>query len=496
MQVDVTVVNPDGQQAHASIELTDEILPSGFAQHMGVGGVTDTAFSYRARTTSAAILQIEYWEESDPIGARLSTGIVTAAADDFTGGERITGLLPDRRYFYQYRVNGGVAGPPSSFRTFPPADVQAIVQFGWASCQTSPTGSPSFASIAARDLDLFVHLGDFGYPGVTDLAVQRANLRAQYAGDFHAHIASRMPVVRTWDDADYGGNHADGGELGKAFARQAFLEYTPVYPLPGPGLWQSVRLGCVELFVLDTRYFRTPSRPRFPDSTAWAVADAGSTSNQIVIRTVDKPPVSNKFAGWYIEDRAGNISRALRFDPATRTLFPDLPMPGMAPGMEFYLRNASFLDMNNLGAAGQLQWLLSGIRNSTAIWKVIASSSVWSPSYKGTDSWGGWPVSNQLEQRYLLKRLAEMNVRNVVVVSGDRHVGAIDNGTNSKLPEATASPLNAQSYSIGGVWSQGIYDRGHCFGTVEATPAQLTMTIRDRFGAPVSQVTPLTLTAA
>src|SRR6185503_4396477 len=86
--------------------------------------------------------------------------------------------------------------------------------------------------------------------------------------------------------------------------------------------------------------------------------------------------------------------------------------------------NKSMLDGNNLGAAGQLQWLKDGLLGSTAKWKVIFSSVVTNPSTKVPDGWGGY----QTEWNDLRNFIVTNQISGVVFISGDLHLAAIDNG--------------------------------------------------------------------
>ena len=51
-------------------------------------------------------------------------------------------------------------------------------------------------------------------------------------------------------------------------------------------------------------------------------------------------------------------------------------------------------------------------------------------------------VYSQADQDSLLAFIASRNIRNVIVLSGDSHTSAIDDGTNAGLPEIMAANLD------------------------------------------------------
>jgi hypothetical protein len=78
--------------------------------------------------------------------------------------------------------------------------------------------------------------------------------------DFVPSILWRMPIARQWDDHDSGLNNLDKNYPDWSLTQQAFLEYTPTYPLPSvtPGIWQQFGYAQADFFVLDCRSQRDP----------------------------------------------------------------------------------------------------------------------------------------------------------------------------------------------------------------------------------------------
>ena len=126
--------------------------------------------------------------------------------------------------------------------------------------------------------------------------------------------------------------------------------------------------------------------------------------------------------------------------------------------------NKSLLDGNNLGTGGQLQWLEDCLLASTARWKIVFTSVVINPTTKCPDGWCGYKT----EWNALKHFVNANNIQNVVFISGELHIGAIDNGVHAGFPEMCVIMVNgsaASSCPTGpfGSWSEGYY-QGACSG--------------------------------
>jgi alkaline phosphatase D len=107
----------------------------------------------------------------------------------------------------------------------------------------------------------------------------------------------------------------------------------------------------------------------------------------------------------------------------------------------------------------QWEWLKAELLASTAPFKMIVSSVPFNPTPEKPDAWFGYEYERQL----VLGWLAENQIRNVFVVSGDIHTGgAIDDGTNAGLPEMNLPTMNLHgehcTAPTAGSWSEGVYD--------------------------------------
>jgi alkaline phosphatase D len=304
----------------------------------------------------------------------------------------VTGLRPGWEYFYRFRVGGDIS-PVGRTRTAPaPGAPVDELAFAFASCQCWYEGFyTAYRHMAAEDLDVVVHLGDYLYEYGVEEGVRNTQLdpsfhretvtlpeyRNRYAltkldADLQAAHAA-CPWIVTWDDHEVENNWA--GEIAepdrdgfpdddpaffqarKAAAFQAHYEHMPLRLPQRPSdttseLYRRLGFGgLLDLHVLDTRSFR---------------------SDQVLDTTTDE-----------------------RHDPA-RTLLGDV----------------------------QERWLLDGTAASRAVWNVLANQTLiaqadHSPAAKrfGSDLWDGYTAA----RGRLLGGLHERGVANPVVLTGDIH---------------------------------------------------------------------------
>ncbi len=308
----------------------------------------------------------------------------------------VTGLEPDRGYWYGFRA-GGVESPIGRTRTAPAAAASpAEVRFAFASCQNYTHGYyTAHAALAKEDLHAVVFLGDYIYEGdargdrVRDYprrgwAFSLADYRDRYATykadkDLQAAHAA-FPWIVTWDDHEVENNYAGGIDLAdpknkqalfeRTNAYQAFYEHMPVRVArpagPSLKLYRSLAFGDLVTFqVLDTRQYRSPEI--------------------LLCADTDVTP-------------SGYCPASL--DPA-RTI---------------------------LGAE-QRSWLLGELASSKAVWNLVTQSVRFaqqdsSPDpvkhrFDGVDNWMGYVA----DQRALIEQFTK--TRNAVVLSGDSHLSFV-----------------------------------------------------------------------
>jgi len=111
--------------------------------------------------------------------------------------------------------------------------------------------------MSALDPHAVVLLGDTPYIDSTDLEFQRTRHGEFVAVPDFSNLVRNKPLYATWDDHDFGRNDTDGRLDGRENSRRAFIEHraNPSYGDGNEGVYTKFRLGGVEVFLLDTRYF-------------------------------------------------------------------------------------------------------------------------------------------------------------------------------------------------------------------------------------------------
>ncbi len=388
----------------------------------------------RVTTDDGGEPQVTWWLEDAGSSGHRQTGATIARADrDWTVAVDVDGLEPGRRYRYGFEALGesSVVGRT---RTLPTDDV-ARLRLGQVSCAKYNAGFfNAFARLAERDdLDAIVHLGDTIYeasntppktqtPGADvgrpfdplheckTLDDYRRRYR-QYRTDPDIQAAhAAHPFICTLDDHEFAdGAWRDGADnhdekndgpwsRRKADAFRARAEWLPVRP-PDPAdpsrVFRTVRFGrLADLFLIDTRTRRDQPIPppdmARPDRTA-----LGPDQKAWLFGELD-----GSTATWRL---LGNPS------VMARTWNDDLPEDVKAA-----LVKVKLIDADGSG-----------------------------PDY---DQWDGYPV----EREEVLARIGGAGPRNVVVLSGDVHVGmaielAVHPGDDPVAVEFVNSSLTSQN---------------------------------------------------
>lgn len=305
----------------------------------------------------------------------------------------LTGLEPDRWYFYRFRLPEAES-PVGRARTTPLPGAGERLRFLFASCQRWEVGYYSAWRHAARaEPDLILHLGDYIYEYQTQsgqnyirthdagAAFTLADYRNRYAlyrlePELQAAHAT-CPWVTTWDDHevvnDYANDRPERENPGQPFlerraaAYKAYYEHMPLRAAQRPSgpnlrLYRTIDYGALARFnLLDDRQYR---------------------SHQVCKRA-DRDGGSNTVGP----------ECAVRLDPSLTML-----------GRE------------------QEAWLTQQLTTSPARWNVLAQQTFmagaeWGGGRYWTDGWDGYPAARQR----LVDVLGSGAVRNPVVIGGDVH---------------------------------------------------------------------------
>ncbi len=287
-------------------------------------------------------------------------------------------------------------------------------------------------TIAGMHPDAVAFIGDTPYIDTTDLAQQRRRYGEFLGQPGMAELLSSVPLYSVWDDHDFGQNDTDGRLKGKERSLQAFKEWhaNPQFGTGDEGVFHRFRVGPMEVFMLDTRWFSRTQR--------CAPSDAADP-------VVEGTALPHEVAGWSLLGRE------------------------------------------------QWRWLRHGLRDSTAPIKVIASGIVFNSSVRPlkTDFWGMYPEEYERLMRTIGETrasgvvLVSGDVHNSRLL---RHPTAALAG--SDLWEVVSSPMHAGVHDSR-LWSRSDWVQEHfshpnmmalLTATIDAADATLRAKFVDKDG--------------
>lgn len=270
--------NHAGRQNVRRRQLQGQAVPTEVAI---VGGVTQTSAIIGFRTDVSGTVQIKYASNKNMKKFVVSNSYTTQAGDDFTGKITLSGLQSAQMYWYRLIVDGVEHNPGTvqKFETFPgpglPVRISiftdAAPYYNGQSANVYESGS---SNPNQDDALLALQIGDFDHSDPQDIAAHRLMHRGlrdiNGAGgvDAATNMFTKMAVAHVYDDHDYCGNDTDGTCNFKNDVLKAYEEYYPTYPRPNPneGIYHSFVIGDAEIFMLDTRFNRTPDTD--PDTSS------------------------------------------------------------------------------------------------------------------------------------------------------------------------------------------------------------------------------------
>ncbi|MFF9805562.1 alkaline phosphatase D family protein [Streptomyces coeruleorubidus] len=308
----------------------------------------------------------------------------------------VSHLDAGRVYYYRFRAGRWVS-PTGRTRTAPdPGSRVPELTLAAVSCQAYHDGYYTpYAHLAADDVDLVLHLGDYlyeyavnpagGQRNYTDrtlpdlfnretLTLEDYRLRyALYKSDpdlSAAHAAH--PFVVTWDDHETENNYADDIPENSVPPEEFLLRRASAYR----AYWENQPL-------------RQPQRPTGPDMRLYRRLHWGRLAQFDVLDT--RQYRSDQAYG----DRA-HVPGPESDDPA-----------------------------RTMTGATQERWLLDGWRSSRALWNVVPQQVLFArrhmdattPSRVSMDAWDGYSAS----RRRVLDGAKAAGVENLMVLSGDVH---------------------------------------------------------------------------
>ena len=354
------------------------------------------------------------WEvsDSDDFATIAASGDETATLER---GHMVHVIVPldQGSWFYRFRV-GQYTSPVGTTRAAPDASVNlAETNFAVANCQNYSNGQyAAHRDLAEHKPDFVVFLGDYIYedPGIpgngdptarVDIGSEPTTLEeyrnryARYKTDPHLQAAHAVcPWFVIWDDHEVENNYAgltpQAAADAPTFPARRFAAYQAWWE------HQPVRL---EPPIAPDKEYRTYRDVHWGDLIDLALLDGRQ----------------------YRTDQAcGDVTLSLD-PPCGEVLDPARTMLGDE----------------------QETWLFDTLAASTANWNVIGNQVVFADAtlngaVLNYDQWDGYP----LERERLLQHLADTNVPNVVVLTGDIHLAAV--AQLRAGDRATGTPVGAE----------------------------------------------------
>ena len=256
------------------------------------GGVTTSAATVKVRLGAAgASARLAVSERPDLDAAIFSSAVASAATSGNVVALTVTNLQPATTYYYGLEVNGSLDSNPAHigrFTTLPTGAASFRFAFGGDSDYRRRKFSQKvFETIAAEEPLFFIFIGDLHYndTNVPSVAPYRANYDAVLAGQSFGKLLRSMNVVYVWDDHDCAGNGTDKTRIGIPFARRAFREYVPSYPLATSNgtINQAFTVGRARFIITDNRSASDPAtKPDDANKTMLGAAQKAWFKNQLL----------------------------------------------------------------------------------------------------------------------------------------------------------------------------------------------------------------------
>ncbi|MFO0608905.1 MAG: alkaline phosphatase D family protein [Polyangiales bacterium] len=355
----------------------------------------------------------ELSERSDFAALAARGDAVAEPAADRTVHVTAAGLAPGRTYYYRFRALGALS-PVGRTRTAPEGRVDRL-RLAAVSCNSKGHGYwHVFRRLAARaDLDVVLHLGDsiyeyasFQYGAVRPVDPRGpcrtlSDYRRRYA-DYRAdpdlrEMLRQHPLIPVWDDHE--------------FADNAWTSGAGNHDPRGDGDWTARASAAAQAW------------------REWLPAEPGERTR---------------------------IWRSFTFGDLVELPMLDTRLWGRAH--QVAISDPMTMDMRRqLLGDDQERWLFDRLTRSTARWKVLGQQVMLSPlrEFRDPDQWDGYPSARQR----LVDLIRRMNLRDVAVLTGDRHASwAMDVPVDpAQYDPATGNGAAAVEFVTPAVSSPSIY---------------------------------------
>lgn len=212
-------------------------------------------------------------------------------------------------------LSGLDARPPA------PEDLaKPLERIAFGSCNRTSLPQWQWADATAREIDLWIWMGDNVYGRDHDPEDLRRKFQTQFNLPDYAAFRETTPIIGTWDDHDYGINDGNRNNPYKTDAQSWHLDFLEV-PAESPrrqreGVYTSETFGPtgqdVRIILLDTRYHATGPGPDGdllgPDQWAWLREELSAPAARLTViaSSIQVLPIEHRWEKWenYPNERA------------------------------------------------------------------------------------------------------------------------------------------------------------------------------------------------
>ena len=461
------------------VDLSPWITKSGIERGPLSGAITPTTAMIKAKLSRAgSSARLLYGTDAKLKSVSRTTRVTAHAEGARVVAFPLTNLKPDTQYYYVLEVDGKTdAEKAGRFRTFPKANEPASFRFAFASCARTGSTNAVFDVIRESGPLFYMNTGDFHYRNITNNSVKK--FRRSYdlvlKSAPQARLYQNVPLNYVWDDHDFGGDNASRLRDTLVAAHEAYEEYVPHYPLPGGEggpIYHSFAVGRAKFIVTDLRSQRdAPETPDGPEKTMMGLEQKAWFKREL-LASKDKYPlifwissvpwigeagsnyyrVSTNFTGFIHHT---NITAAMRPQARETNELADADGPPRT---------------NNAALAGG-----PGRRGGGRFGGPGGPGGPGGRGPGGPGGFGGprrYPFGDDYwgvyatERREIADFIKEHDLRGLVILHGDSHMLAADDGSHSdytthtnglRIPVLCGGPLDQNASLKGGPYSQGVY---------------------------------------
>lgn len=357
----------------------------------------DAVIIWTRLTTDEINPTIEWQIATDTLMQNVvKSGISSTSIDkDYTIKVDVTGLQPGTFYFYEFKY-GNSYSLRGRTKTLPTGIVDHL-RFAVVSCASFPHGYFNVYDVINQrnDVDAIIHLGDYIYeygkneygttrvPEPTNEILTLADYRIRHSmyklDEMLMRLHQQYPFFTVWDDHEFADNsYVDGAE-----------NHTPNIE----GEWSV--------------------RKKFA---------AQSYGEWMPIRTIDTTSTIKIYRKYKI----GNLVDLFFLDTRINSRKAQNILASITGSDD---------STHYLIGPEQFDWLKNGLQNSTSTWKVLAQQVMVAP-FKvfniafNSDQWDGYPS----ERKKLFNMVNDLNLNNLVVLTGDIHSAWANDLPFGRLP--------------------------------------------------------------